>query len=313
MKWWLILSICGAFLLACNPHVKIPEVAYDTKNVVVIVVDGPRYTETWGEPQRANIPVRDSLLQYGVLINSFYNWGPTFTNPGHSAITTGNYEAIANDGSQYPSHPSICQVFLKSTQAAASSCYLITSKDKLHILSNSTASDYYNQFICSLDCGVNGNGTGGYRDDSTTFQHVLQTLSTQHPHLVFVNFRGPDSAGHLGDSVAYIAAIKKTDQFVGQIWQQLQSDSFYANKTTLIVTNDHGRHTDGIADGYKSHGDVCDGCRHIEFFALSPDFKQNAVITTAYEQIDITATIAELLHLNFFTGHGKVMQELMRN
>jgi predicted AlkP superfamily pyrophosphatase or phosphodiesterase len=312
MKWWLIFSLFGTILLACNEHVAKPYVAYITKNIVVVVVDGPRYTETWGDPNHANIPVRDSLLQYGVLVNSFYNQGPTFTNPGHSAITTGNYESIANDGSQYPSHPSILQVFIKSAKALASSCWLITSKDKLHILSNSTASDYWNQYICSIDCGINGNGTGGYREDSITFQHVLATLSTQQPRIMVVNFRGPDSAGHLGDSLGYIAAIHQTDYYIGQIWKTLQESSFYSDKTTLMVTNDHGRHTDGIADGYKSHGDACEGCRHIEFFALSPDFKQNTVLTTSYEQIDISSTMAELLHLNFFTGHGKIMKALMK-
>ena len=42
-------------------------------------------------------------------------------------------------------------------------------------------------------------------------------------------------------------------------------------------------------------GDGCDGCRHIEFFAMGPDFKENYTTTTPYEQIDISLTIGELM------------------
>ena len=40
--------------------------------------------------------------------------------------------------------------------------------------------------------------------------------------------------------------------------------AFYKDKTTLIVSNDHGRHIDSKG-GFQNHGDDCAGCRHIEF------------------------------------------------
>src|SRR5687768_15962743 len=47
---------------------------YLTKNVVVIVVDGPRYSETWGEPSHQYIPfLAQKMAPAGVINTEFYN------------------------------------------------------------------------------------------------------------------------------------------------------------------------------------------------------------------------------------------------
>ena len=91
-----------------------------------------------------------------------------------------------------------------------------------------------------------------------------------------------------------------------------KSNDFYKDRTTLIVTNDHGRHTAGHLDGFVSHGDNCNGCRHVEFFAIGPDFKQDYVSTTPYEQTDIASTIAELMGFSMPTSDGKVMRDIFK-
>jgi hypothetical protein len=47
--------------------------------------------------------------------------------------------------------------------------------------------------------------------------------------------------------------------------------------------------------------------------ALGPDFKSNVTLNTAYEQIDISATIAELLGFDFSVSNGRVMRQLFVN
>lgn len=299
-------------LTACT-HDKAPLLKeYQTQNVIVIAIDGPRYSETWGDPLRINIPVRDSLSAYGALLTNFRNLGETFTIPGHTAICTGNYQSIANDGSQLPDYPSMFQMWLKSTNEIYTKCGIVGSKDKLRVLSNCLYPDYQDHYRPFFNCGVNGDGTGGYRADSVTLASALNVLSVNEPRLMLIAFKDPDFFGHQGDSAGYINAIRKTDEYVGIIWNYIQNSPLYKDKTTLIVTNDHGRHLDGISEGYKNHGDNCDGCRHIELFALSPDFKSNVQLNTPYDQLDISATIRELLHFPFYTGKGKVMTDLFR-
>lgn len=283
---------------------------FETKKVIIVVIDGVRWSESWGDSTRANIPVRDSLLQYGVLITNFRNNGVTLTNPGHTAICTGNYDPIANDGTELPHFPGLLQTYVKYTRRN-SSAWVTSSKDKLWVLAK-TSYFGFDAYPVNIDCGVNGDGTGGYRPDSITYQHILEQLNTGSPEVMIVNFKDPDVKAHQGDSSGYIAAIQQTDEYIGGIVAFLNQHPAYQNRTTLIVTNDHGRHLPGIADGYISHGDGCDGCRHIEFFVLSPDFKQGVSLPVMREQIDISQTVAYLLHLPWMHGKGKVMHELFK-
>lgn len=289
----------------------VPASKYKTQNVFIVVVDGPRYTETWGEPSRQFIPHRSALLQEGVFCDHFYNNGVTTTNPGHTAICTGVYQNINNTGLEYPANPSIFQYWLKTYKRPNSETWVIATKDKLEVLSNCIDPEWKDTYRPHTDCGVNGLGTG-YREDSVTFKNLKLIIGTNHTRMAIINFKQPDAAGHANDSAAYLQGILDTDNYIYQLWMQLQNDDFYKGRTTLIVTNDHGRHTAGYLDGFVSHGDNCDGCKHIEFFAIGPDFKQNYTCATPYEQIDIPATIAELMGFNMPTGKGKVMKNIFR-
>lgn len=308
----LLLFIGLIGLMACKHEVQLPVKQYQTQYVILVMIDGARYSETWGDSTRINIPVRDSLAAFGVVLTHFRNDGVTYTVPGHTAVCTGNYQSIANDGTQLPNYPSIFQYWLKHTGDPSAKCCIVASKDKLYTLSNCLYTGYHDQYRPYFDCGVNGNGTGGYRADSITLERSIAVLNAQQPKLMLIAFKDPDYFGHQGDYPGYINAIRTTDQYVGVIWNYIQNSSVYKDKTTLIVTNDHGRHLDGVLDGFAGHGDNCEGCRQIEFFALSPDFKQNAQISTTYGQQDISATIGELMHFSIYTGKGKVMAELFK-
>ncbi len=309
-KLFTLIAIAYLMLFwSCSKD--IPASFYNTQNVIIVVVDGARYTETWGEASQQFIPHRSAMLSEGVFCSQFYNNGFTSTCPGHTAICTGVYQNINNTGAEYPANPSVFQYWLKTYNRPNSEAWVIATKDKLEILSDCTDPEWKGKFRPMTDCGNFGLGSG-YREDFTTFMSVSTKLSSYRVRLAIINFKQPDAAAHANDSAAYLQGIKDTDNYIYQLWQQLQSDDFYKNKTTLIVTNDHGRHTAGHLDGFVSHGDNCDGCRHIEFFALGPDFKQNYISKTTYEQTDITNTVAELMGFPIPTSNGKVMKDIFK-
>ncbi len=281
---------------------------FKTENVIIIVVDGPRKSETWDEPTHQYIPFQHSILEECVYFDSFYNNGHTYTVPGHTAITTGHYEWVDNTGAESPSKPSIFQHWLKSSNKDKTKAWLITSKGKLEVLANCKDPDWKNKYQPSTDCGINGSGTGS-RHDSITVQRVLAVLDTYRPNLMLVNFREPDFSGHTGDTAAYLNGIQMTDQYIQLIWDYIQADSSYKDNTTLIITNDHGRHLDGVATGFNMHGDGCDGCRSISCLMYGPDLHKNKIISVAHEQIDIPATLNYLLRLPFHYDEGQIMQE----
>jgi len=284
---------------------------FETENVIIVVIDGPRYSETWGDPLRLNIPrTKNDLAPIGVVCSQFYNNGKTNTNNGHSALTTGHYHNINNTGLEKPYYPSIFQYFRYMRNGNKSDSWIIASKDKLHVLSDCSYQSWEGKYNPSFNCGVNENGQGGYRHDSITYNKAISIFSSDHPKLALINFREPDFSGHKNDWNAYIQGIKDTDEYIYQLWNFIQNDSVYANKTTLIITNDHGRHLDGIANGFISHGDDCMGCKKINFLALGPDFKQGVVTETPAELIDISTTISYLLSYSMPTSEGRIMHEL---
>lgn len=311
MKLLLLLLSYVGLITSCTAD-QTPRV-FQTEYVIVVVIDGPRITETWNEPNRAHIPKQDSLSQFGVLIDHFRNDGPTWTISGHSAIATGKYFEIDNGGQELPPYPTIFQQFRKQRDMTQEDVWVVTSKGKLEVISNSSDPDWYNQYLPSTNCGISAGGpSSGYRDDSTTMTVLMDVLQQHHPHLLMLNFREPDFSAHQLDSTAYLAGIQSTDQYVAEIWDFIQNDPIYQNKTTLIVTNDHGRHLDGISGGYGGHGDGCEGCRSISMLGLGPDFKKNSTLSEVYNQTDLSITIAEILGVKMRQSEGKVINELFK-
>jgi hypothetical protein len=137
-----------------------------TENVIIVVIDGARYSETWGDYTRQNIPNQFNLYFKGVILNNFHNMGTTNTDSGHDAITTGNYEDLENNGHVLPQYPSIFQSFLKTTGKPAEKAWVVASKDKLQILGNCVQEDWAGKYMPRTDCG-NGGLFSGYRPDDS--------------------------------------------------------------------------------------------------------------------------------------------------
>lgn len=265
---------------------------YITENVVIVVIDGPRYEDTWGMKQQPNIPkMANELLPQGTFFTNFQNNRRTITVAGHTAITTGNYEAISNDGSELPEEPSFLHRYLKQFSKPPSKAAIITSKDKLNVLAKTEDADWQKQFFPYTNNGINGKD----RKDVETFKEAIKILATNQPNIALVQFKGPDTYGHANDWNGYVESIRETDSLVFELWQYLQQDDYYKGKTSLLITNDHGRHSTGHKDGFGAHGDNCEGCKHISLLALGPDFSKGKLVTEEYELIDIAPTIGGLL------------------
>jgi membrane-anchored protein YejM (alkaline phosphatase superfamily) len=278
------------------------------RNVIVILIDGPRWSETFGDSSHQYMPEIWALAQSGVWCSQMYNTGITNTINGISHITTGMHSSLINTGTESPSFENLFQRYNRLYGANARA-YLVASKDKLDALKSCSCAQH-DTYLPLSDCGIAGNNTG-YRDDSTTFSNALHYMAIAHPQLSLIAFKEPDAAGHSGNWAAYLQGIRTTSAYVDSIIRFLETDISYAHNTDVFVTNDHGRHLDGIADGFVSHGDACDGCRHISLIAYGPDFKQQFVDSTYYDQRDITATIAEILRLGDM-GSGKKMTHLLQ-
>ncbi len=300
----LLLMLCS-----CKKDSVFNAKIYKTKNVIIITWDGVRYSEGWGDTSHQNTPhLVNEMFDSLTIFTNLRNNGITNTTNGHTAIMTGNYSEMQNNGTEFPPHPSVFHYWLKEKNQPAEKAWLVTAEWKLFVLGSTSDPSWNSAFSPVTDCGLNG----GLREDSSTRDKAISVLQQYHPQLMLVHFDDPDFFAHQADSVAYINAIKASDEFTFSIWNYLQSDSFYKNTTTVFITTDHGRHLNNVNMGYISHGDGCDGCRHTQCFALSPDFKKG-MISNEYDQTDITATIAELMGIFVPQMEGNVMNEAFMN
>ncbi len=258
------------------------------QNVIVVVIDGARYTETFGAGATYIPHMYNDLKPIGAVYTNFRiaDAGITSTNPGHASILTGTWQLIANDGTQRPTKPTVFEYFRQELGISLTENYVITGKSKLNVISYSSDPAYGFNYRASESCST--------LSDNQVYNNLVTIMDTYHPRLIIINFPDTDLKGHSGVFADYVNALTNADNLVYQLWQKIQSDTYYQNTTTLFVTNDHGRHDDAHG-GFKDHGDDCEGCEHIMLFAIGRNVTQGLVNNDMHYQVDIAPTIGDLL------------------
>lgn len=285
---------------------------FQTEHVVILVIDGPRYVDTYGSSEANRIPfLRDSLLPQGVFMNRFYNNGATFTVSGHASITTGRYQHLKNNGLEFPTVEGIFNAAQEQGKISKDEAWIVSSKGKLNVLATNRKKDIPTEFLPNTYCGIDGKDVG-YASDVKTMEKVSEVLKRNSPKLMLINLLDVDVAGHANDWNKYIKGIQTTDSLAYVIWKKIQMNPKMKDKTTLFITNDHGRHKDGHKQGFKEHGDKCSGCKHISLVALGPDFKQGFTLDEKAEMIDIAPTAAQLLGIQMNKAKGVVLMDLFK-
>jgi len=288
----------------------LPE--FKAKHVILLVIDGERFSETWGDPAHENIPRRaKELAPQGALFTRCFNDGGTYTVPGHCALLNGHHEELQGNGAESPAHPTLFQLLLAGG-APVNQAWFVASKEKLAPLMDCSDPAWKGRFQARSDFG-NGKIGSGNREDSATMLRARQALSEHALRFMALNLKDPDISGHHRDWNGYLNSIQNSDALAADFWVWIQSQPVLADKTALIITNDHGRHIEGRVEGFASHGDGCSGCRHIGLLALGPDFKRNVVLEERHDQRDIAATLALLLHVNLQKSEGKPIRELFES
>jgi hypothetical protein len=274
--------------------------------VVIAVVDGWRYEDTYGDPAHENIPhVWNDLRPQGTWHSHIYNLGQTLTAPGHAAILGGLWQPIANDGTGRPTAPTLFEYYRKATGAPASETALVHSgsdSGKASKWAYSSALGYGEAF-----------GAADYHaerldfDDLGVLDLALGALA-QRPRLMLVAFPAVDEFGHYGSFEEYLGAIRRVDLALWQLWNALQADPFYAGQTTLFITNDHGRRL----DDFRTHGGTTDSERHVTLLTIGPRTPAGHQSTVRRSLVDIAPTVGRLMGFNTPLARGSVMWEVVK-
>jgi len=280
--------------------------AQSSDKMVIIIIDGARYSETLGDATHTYTPRMWGLTSQGTMVSNFTNNNYTYTSRAIPALWCGAWtdvQSITYNGSstQYAVLPTIFEYYRKDKSMPANECVYVT-KYLTSLWLPSFDADYGENYWPTFHSVGNND-----KDVATQAQLVMDN---SHPHFLWVYLADVDHAGHLGVWSGYTKAIYSADSIVGLLWDKLQADPFYKDLTNLIVTNDHGRHDD-THGGFQGHGCSCDGCRQIEFLAVGPSFKQNYVSSQSRILPDMAVTASYILGVNPSKSTGTVMYEIL--
>ncbi|HTE12714.1 MAG TPA: alkaline phosphatase family protein, partial [Chitinophagaceae bacterium] len=79
------------------------------------------------------------------------------------------------------------------------------------------------------------------RYDALTFLMAKQYMQQQHPKLMVIGFGETDEFAHSSRYDMYLQRANDIDRMIAELWYSVQTDPFYKNNTTFIITTDHGR------------------------------------------------------------------------
>jgi len=144
----------------------------------------------------------------------------------------------------------------------------------------------------------------GVRPDVFTYFAAREYLKIYKPDVLYIAFDETDDFAHSGKYDQYLMAAHAEDKMLEDLWSVLQKMPEYKNKTTLIITTDHGR---GNLDknNWRHHGEKIKEADEIWIAAIGSGIPAKGELNTSNQifQSQIAATIAELLGKKFIANH----------
>ena len=146
--------------------------------------------------------------------------------------------------------------------------------------------------------------------DELTFFITREVMREFAPRVLLVNFWDMDVA-HWGSYSLYLQAITKTDRLTGMLWDEVQSNPNYKDKTTILVLPELGRDGDqNASNGFLNHRSGDASCRNMWMLAMGAGVKRGETDRPVHH-VDVSATAAELLGVQATEIAGRAIPELL--
>ncbi|MEM1319201.1 MAG: phosphoglyceromutase [Bacteroidota bacterium] len=174
---------------------------------------------------------------------------------------------------------------------------------------------YKEQFLNDMQDQISGPWFG-VRLDAFTHNYMLEYMKKHHPRIVYISYGETDDFAHDGRYDHYLIAAHKTDQWIAALWDFLQSDPFYKDKTSIVITTDHGRGSSPMTE-WKSHGTIYKGSNEIWAAALGPNVPALGEVKLQQQllQNQIARTVARMLGYDYQGGKyeaGEVIETMIK-
>jgi len=133
--------------------------------------------------------------------------------------------------------------------------------------------------------------------DVVTFRAAKEYLMKHQPRVLYIGLGETDEWAHARRYDLYLESANRSDRYLQELWELLQSLPQYKDQTNLVITTDHGR---GLGREWTNHSAQTIGAEYIWIAALGPGVPalgvRNNLETT---QSQIAATLAALVGIDF--------------
>lgn len=256
-----------------------------------------------------------------------------FSYPGYNEILTGRADpAIDSNGKNWNANVTVLEV-LNGLDEVEGRVAAFASWDVFPYIVNSQRSDIpvnagfdlLTPAISEQAVWLNKVSTDApriwntVRLDFITHGYAMETLRVQQPRVLYIAYGETDDFAHDNNYDRYIDAAFRTDQMLAELWAWLQSDTYYKDRTTLLISTDHGR--GNTAAGWPDHcspacgDDAVEGSDQIWLVAIGPRVESKGVVPGNWTQSQIAATALKSLGLDaaaLMPDAGDPIQEIWK-
>jgi Type I phosphodiesterase / nucleotide pyrophosphatase len=238
-----------------------------------------------------------------------------FSYPGYSEILTGmpQPDVRSNDLVRYP-HVTVLQYLGEALRAKPTDIAQIGSWDGFKMAASSVDDAFFMNGayepmpaalstpemdeLVELRKQVMELWEEGSNDVLTT-RLALAYLRRERPRVLWLGLSQSDDWAHARRYDRLLDYLHLADTLLAELWSTLQSIDQYRDKTTLIITTDHGRGR--TPKDWTEHDAGIEGSQDIWIAIIGPDTPQVGELAPAdtVHQSDIAATMLQLLGFDY--------------
>ncbi|MBN2567800.1 MAG: sulfatase-like hydrolase/transferase [Deltaproteobacteria bacterium] len=314
-----------AILLVCMQAVgKDGETASRPDNLVIIVINGVRYDDAFGDKNHLYIDnIWSKLRPLGTICTRFDNSELTFPIPSQMSLVTGMWHVLKDplNDSIRPALPTLFEYWNSSHKEQGNSCYFASNDAAFEYVSCSNYAGYGEPYAPVIEIDRESD------KNNSVYDKVMPYISEKHPSFIYLSLgtgiggKGTISAvlGKKDDCEpgqkdacasdllnTYYESIILMDAIVYDLWDRMQQEKTYKDNTVFLVLSDHGRHT----DEFHGFGDKCRGCRQLFMLAIGPGIKKGFVSERKRTLIDVCRTVGAIFAIQTPYAKGNIMKEL---
>ncbi|HVW60740.1 MAG TPA: hypothetical protein VHC48_11905 [Puia sp.] len=265
----------------------------------------------WNTLAKKGVLLGNRSFDNKVNVKNFYK----ISYPGYNEIFTGHTDAFISPNLAINNKNINVLEYLNSTNAYHGKVAVFTSwsvfpyilnesRNGLPINSGYEKLNEDNDQEADLIDSVQGNMAETHtRHDQLTYLSAREYIRQHHPSVVFLGLGETDECAHAGRYDLYLQHVADADRMIAELWYAVQTDPYYKDSTTFLITTDHGRGRK--PNKWTTHGFWAKGSGDIWLAMLGPDISPEGELKGRSQvyQKQLAATMAAVLGDPSGKGH----------